>query len=161
MRPRFLPLALLACAATPIQAQTCPKVPVPSLSELFPDTVQGMERQFYNRMDQCYTNIYRPSVEAVKSGALWAVISIEPSSEPSLGQSAADLVAHYAQAERETITVAGWPIAVQAGQAGHEFTALRGSVRVNVVVKGGDGGKHTRNLAVAFLERILPRVPCG
>ena len=94
MRPRFLPLALLAWIAAPAGAQTCPKAPLPSLPELFPDTVQGMERQFYNRMDQCYTNIYRPSAEAVKAGALWAVVSIEPSPTPSLGESAEGLVAH-------------------------------------------------------------------
>lgn len=161
MRPRILSLVLLACFAAPAQAQTCAKAPVPSVSDLFPDTVQGMERQFYNRMEQCYTNIYRPSTEAVKSGALWAVVSIEPSPEPSLGESAQELVAHYAQSGNETITVTGWPVGVTASQAGHDFTALRGAVRINVVVKGGDGGPHTKNLAVAFLERILPLVPCG
>jgi cold shock CspA family protein len=161
MRPRFLPLALLAWIAAPAGAQTCPKAPLPSLPELFPDTVQGMERQFYNRMDQCYTNIYRPSAEAVKAGALWAVVSIEPSPTPSLGESAEGLVAHYAGSEGGTVTVGGWPVAVHASQAGHEFTSLRGGVRINVVVKGGDGGPHTKELAVALYERILPLVPCG
>ncbi|MEJ2204064.1 MAG: hypothetical protein P8170_08135 [Gemmatimonadota bacterium] len=161
MGPRILSLALLACFAASAQAQTCPNAPVPSVSDLFPDTVQGMERQFYNRMDQCYTNVYRPSMEAVKSGALWAVVSIEPSPEPSLGESAQDLAAHYAESGKETITVTGWPVAITASPAGHEFTALRGSVRVDVVVKGGDGGPHTKDLAVAFLQRILPLVPCG
>lgn len=161
MRPRILSLVLLACLAAPAQAQTCSKAPVSSVSSLFPDTVQGMKRQFYNRMDQCYTNLYRPSTEAVSAGALWAVVSIEPSPEPSLGESAQGLVGHYAQSGEETITVTGWPVAFTASQAGHEFTAVRGSVRIHVVVKGGDGGPHTKNLAVAFLERILPLVPCG
>jgi hypothetical protein len=68
-----------------------------------------MERHFYNRMDQGYANAYRPSTEAVKARALWAVVSIEPSPTPSLGESAKSLVAHYASSRDGTIDVDGCP----------------------------------------------------
>jgi len=161
MRPWLTSLAVLACLSAPADAQTCKKAPLPYLPDVFPEVVEGLGRQFYNRMDECYTNLYRPSDAVVEGGGLWAVVSVEPNGEIFLGEAAPGLAAHYANAGSSTITVDGWPVAHIQSQAGDEFVALRGSVRVSVVIKGGDGGPPSTELATAFFKAIFPNLPCG
>lgn len=57
--------------------------------------------------------------------------------------------------------MAGWPVVMRVAPLGDEFVALKGSVRVMVLVKNGDQGEASATFARALMEAILPKVPCG
>ena len=44
---------------------------------------------------------------------------------------------------------------------GDEFVAVKGSLRLTVLVKNGDHGKVSQDLATPFLHLLLAEVPCG
>jgi len=41
------------------------------------------------------------------------------------------------------------------------FIAVKGSVRITVLVKNGDHGQKSQDMATSYLHLILAKVPCG
>ncbi|MFQ5537745.1 MAG: hypothetical protein ACE5GJ_09860, partial [Gemmatimonadota bacterium] len=150
---------LLMAAVHPVAAQECRGRSAPDIRALFPDSVNGLGRQFYNRLGDCYTNLYKPSEGS--GSTPWAVVSIEPNSDKFLGDTADGLAQHYTRAGTDFIRVDGWPVAFSVVEdLGDEFVTLKGPVRITVLIKEGDAGERSRTLATAFLRAILPSVPC-
>lgn len=155
MRARILSILLLLLLAVPAQAQLCSREATPDIPTLFPETVDGLERQFYRTMNACVTHMYQ-------GGAPWAVVSIEPNTDTFLGETAEGLEDHYRRVGARYLTVDGWPVTrVDQGDLGEEFITLRGAVRITVLVKQGDGGEKSEALARTFLREIFDRVPCA
>jgi len=126
----------------------------PEIPTLFPESVDGLKPEFYRTMSGCVTHMYR-------GGSPWAVVSIEPNRDAFLGETAQGLVDHYERNDATYMRFEGWPIAVvDRGDLGDEYVALRGPVRIAVLVKEGDGGSRSEALARSFFEKIFPRIPC-
>lgn len=160
MRPRFLPiLLLLALGAISLQAQTCKKTDPPPLNLLFPEEVDGLEGRLHQTLGGCYTYLYQP--EAMDDTTPWAVVMIEPHSDPFLGEDADALAAHYEERGVNVHRVEEWPVALTDSKVGIEWITLRDSLRVSVVVKNTDDEAAARALADRFFRRILPGLPCG
>ncbi|MDA0311686.1 MAG: hypothetical protein O2992_06165 [Gemmatimonadetes bacterium] len=165
MRTTFLTLLLIVAVAAPIQAQMCQTGPSPELSTLFPNEVAGLTREFYDSRDGCLTNLYRPASYRAAEGttpAEWAVVSIEPHNDPFLGESAEAMKAHYERSGMVLHETSGWPVSFEEISAGHEFVALKGDLRIAVVIKGAANQASSWFLAKKFFDDVLPKVlvPC-
>ena len=156
MRARVLSslLLLLVFLALPGAAQVCAPDQGPEISTLFPDEVDGMERQFYRSMAGAVTNMYPGSTP-------WAVVSMEPNQDVFLGGTADGLIRHYDRAGTDYIRFEGWPVArIQQGDLGEEYVTLRGAVRLTVLVKEAATPAESEATARTFLAAIFPRIPC-
>jgi hypothetical protein len=158
MRARILSAVLLCLpvAAVPLTAQTttCDPEVSPDISILFPAAVEGLNAQFYQTMSGATTKLY-------KGGSPWAVVTIEPNQDLFLGTTADGLVDHYETSGADYVRFEEWPVTmVDQGELGESFITLRGAVRITVLVKEGDGGEATRNLARTFFREIFKLVPC-
>lgn len=157
MRPGLLSLVLALALAAPTGAQVCKQTPPPSLPSLFPESLEGLARSYSMSPGVGCLALYRGD----DAGALWAVLSAEPNTALPLGEDAGALLVHYKGSGKKVIDVDGWPVAVGYLPKGDEFTTLRGSVQLTVLVKNGDQGAASEALATAFLRAVLPAVPCG
>lgn len=154
MRARVPCILLLALLAAPVGAQVCSPEAAPEISTLFPETVQGLEPEFYRAMSGCVTHMYQ-------GGTPWAVVSIEPNQDAFLGETAAGLVQHYERNAADYLLFQEWPVVrIDQGPLGEEFVTLRGPVRITVLVKDGDGGAGSEALARAFFQAVFERLPC-
>jgi hypothetical protein len=157
MRRGVLSFVTALLLASPAGAQVCNRTPPPFLPGLFPETVKGLDVQFSSAPGMGCMAMYR----ATESGAIWAMVSADANPSLPLGESAPDLQKHYEGAGKPVITVDGWPILVSYLPKGDEFVTLKGAVQLSVLVKNGDQGAKSQELATAFLQALLPKVPCG
>lgn len=154
-------LAFLAVLAAPAHAQTCRKAPLPFLPGLFPTSVLSMPLEFVTDPSGGCTAWYRPPSQAARSSQPWAMVSAEANREATLGEDAGAIRSRFGPPTYTVLTMADWPVVVRSATLGEEFVAIKGSVRVVVLVKNGDGGEASRALARAAMEQILPQIPCG
>lgn len=161
MRTGLPALLLLAVLAVPAQSQTCRKVPPPFLPGLFPESALGMELQFATDPTGGCTGMYRPASASARASRTWAMVSIEANADTALGETAAGVAARFPAPTYTLFTMGDWPVAMRLAPLGDEFVAVKGSVKVVVLVKNGDQGEASRSLAAALLEKILPQIPCG
>lgn len=161
MRTSLSTLLLLAALVQPVQGQTCLKAPLPFLPHLVPQRVQGMPAQFTSDPAGGCRAMFRPAAEAEWAARPWAIVAIEENRDPRLGEDAAAIRAAFATPGYTVYDMSGWPVVMRAAPLGDEFVALKGAVRVVVLVKNGDQGEASASLATAFMEAILPKVPCG
>jgi hypothetical protein len=84
---------------------------------------------------------------------------VEPSE--TLGTSADGLRQQYASNATPFIMVDDWPVSVTVRPIGDEFVAIRGSLRITVLVKNGDHAQASQDLATPVLHLIMAKVPCG
>lgn len=157
---RSLPfIACLLALAAPAGAQVCRQAPPPFLPSLFPETLQGLNREFSSAPGEGCMGMFRPAESG--AGKMWAVVSVDPNTALPLGETAEALQSNYEGGGKAVILIDGWPAAVAYVTMGDEFTTLRGSLKVTVLVKNGDHGTASQEMATAFLRAILPLVPCG
>lgn len=157
----FLPALLLAAAwAAPAQAQTCLKAPPPFLPHLVPERVLGITAQFTSDPSGGCRAMFRPASESEWASRPWAIVAIEENKDTALGEHAEAIRARYNVPGYSVHEMAGWPVVMRVAPLGDEFVALKGSVRVMVLVKNGDQGAASGRLARSFMEAILPKVPC-
>jgi len=161
MRTVLPAVLLMAVLAAPAQAQTCKKVPPPFLPGLFPERAAGMEVQFATDPTGGCTAMYRPASAAARAERPWAMVNIEANTDGALGEEPDSVLRRFTAPTYALYTMAGWPVVMRQAPLGDEFVAVRGSVRVLVLVKNGDHGEVSRALAAAVMEQILPKVPCG
>ena len=154
-------LLLLGLLAAPVQGQTCAKVPPPFLPGLFPENVAGMALQFATDPTGGCTGMYRPAAEGARQAQPWAVVAIDTNRDEKLGADAEAFVARFRPPTYTIVTMGGWPVSQRQAPLGDEFVAVKGSVRVLVLVKNGDQGEASQRLAAALMEKILPLIPCG
>jgi hypothetical protein len=161
MRTGLPTLVLLACLCAPAHGQTCTKAPIPFLPGLFPETAQGFTLQFATDPTGGCTGMYRPAALSAREVTPWAVVAIEASPDPTLGETAESIEKRFSPPIYTLFTMADWPVAMRVAPMGDEFVTTKGSVRVTVTVKNGDQGERSRTLASALLGKILPKIPCG
>lgn len=154
-------LAVLAVLAAPAHAQTCRKAPPPFLPGLFPSTVLSMPLEFVTDPSGGCTAWYRPTSQAARASQPWAMVTAEANREANLGENADVIRSRFGPPTYAVLTMGDWPVVLRAAPLGEEFVAIKGSVRVVVLVKNGDGGEASRALAQAAMEQILPQIPCG
>lgn len=157
MRRGFLFVLSALLLATPAGAQVCHQTPPPFLPSLFPEAVKGLNLEFSSAPGMGCMAMYRTS----QTGAMWAMVSADANPSLPLGEAAEALQSHYQAGGKQVITVDGWPILVAYLPKGDEFLTLRGSVQLSVLIKNGDQGAGSQELATAFLQAMLPKVPCG
>lgn len=160
MRAMFLTLLLVVVSATPLEAQVCREGPLPPLADLFPDEVTELVREFYDARDGCLTNLYRPAnyrdPDAVTGP--WAVVMIEPHTDPFLGISAEQMTTHYERSGAVIHEVDEWPITYNETGVGHEYVTLKGELRIAIMIKDAESAASSWALAEKFFSAILPKV---
>lgn len=161
MRTSLSTLLFLAAIAHPAQAQTCLKAPPPFFPHLVPERALGMAPQFTTDPTGGCRAMFRPTTEAEWSVRPWAIVAVEENKDAGLGEDADAIRARLTVPGYTLHEMAGWPVVMRATPLGDEFVALKGSVRVMVLVKNGDQGAASAATAAALMELILPRVPCG
>lgn len=161
MRTSLSALLLLAALAHPAHAQTCLKTPPPNFPQLVPERVLGMPAQFTSDPVGGCRAMFRPANEAEWETRPWAMVAIEENKEAGLGENAAAVRARFNAPGYTVHEMDGWPVVMRVAPLGDEFVALKGSVRVMVLVKNGDQGEASGALARVLMEAILPKVPCG
>ena len=157
MRPGLLNFVLALVLAAPAGAQVCKQTPPPLLPSLFPESVEGLSRSYSMAPGAGCLALYR----GASTEGLWAVLSAETNPAPPLGEAADALRSRYQGDGKQVVDVDGWPLAVTYLPKGDEFTTLRGSVQITVLVKNGDQGAVSEALAAAFFRAVFPNVPCG
>jgi hypothetical protein len=161
MRAILLFSAMAVILASPAESQTCKKAPPPFLPGLFPKSVEGYPLEFASVPGGGCMGMYRPPSEARRESSPWVVVSIEVEPSETLGVSAVELSQKYHDMATPFITVDDWPVTVTVRSIGDEFVAVKGSLRLTVLVKNGDHGKVSQDLATPFLHLLLAEVPCG
>lgn len=161
MRTFLSALVLLGALVAPVQAQTCLKAPPPFFPHLVPERAMGMPAQFTSDPTGGCRAMFRPASEAEWEARVWAIVAIEENKDAALGEDADGIRARFAAPGSTVYEMAGWPVIMRVAPLGDEFVALKGSVRVAVLVKNGDQGEASANFARALMEAILPKVPCG
>ena len=161
MRAILLCSTLAIVLAAPAAGQTCKKAPPPFLPSLFPEKVAGTTLEFSSVPGGGCMGMYRPTDPAKRESSPWAVLSIEVEPSKTLGVSADELRQHYVTNATRFIEVDGWPVAMTVRSIGDEFVAIRGSLKITVMVRNGDHGKASEELATPFFHLMLPKVPCG
>lgn len=162
MRAILLGSVLAVIVAAPAAGQTCKKTPPPFLPDLFPRSVAGISLEFASvpGSSGCMA-MYRPASQADRESKLWVVVSMEAEPSDTLGRSADELRKEYEGSATRFIIVDGWPVSMTEYSIGEEFIAVKGSVRIIVLVKNGDHGQKSRDMATTYLHLILAKVPCG
>ena len=165
MRTLFLTLLLVAVVAAPLQAQVCREGPPPTLSTLFPEQVADLDREFYDMRDGCLTNVYKMRNYIPAAGAdspMWAVVMIEPNTDPFLGGTLDGMKAHYERSEMDVYPVADWIVSGAETSVGYEFVTLKGDIRVTVMIKEAANQAGAWTLAEQFFAEVLPKIliPC-
>lgn len=161
MRPCLPSLMFVALMAAPLQAQTCKPAPPPFLPDLFPEAVKGLPREFSLSPGSGCMALYRPADTGLRESKPWAVVSIEPNAKPATGASAEAARSALVEAGNSVMTMADWPVGFAPRPKGDEFVAIKGSLKITVLIKNGDQGAASRALATTFFETMLPTVPCG
>jgi hypothetical protein len=105
--------------------------------------------------------LYRPTDPGRRESEPWAVLSIEPNAKPATGASAHEASSTLLHGGSQIITVSGWPVGFAVRPKGDEYVALKGSLKITVLVKNGDQGEASQALALPFFQAILPTIPCG
>lgn len=160
MRAGLPILFLAALVASPLPGQVCSRVPPPFLPGLFPESALGLTLEFATDPSGGCTGMYRPASAEARRTSPWAVVNIELNHE-ALGDTAEAIRTRFVPPLNTVYTMSGWPVVMRVAPLGDEFVALKGSVRVMVLVKNGDQGEASRALAEAIMERVLPQIPCG
>jgi hypothetical protein len=162
MRAILLGSVLALIMAAPVSGQTCAKTPLPFLPGMFPRSVAGMPVEFASAPGSsgCMA-MYRPASQAERESEPWVVVSIDPEPSDTLGRSADEMRKEYKSSATRFITVDGWPVSMTQESVGDEFIAVKGSVRITVLVKNGDHGQKSQDMATSYLHLILAKVPCG
>lgn len=161
MRTSLSALVLLGALVAPVQAQTCLKAPPPFFPHLVPERAMGMPARFAPDPVGGCRAMFRPVNEAEWETRPWAMVAIEENKETGLGEDAAAVRARFSAPGYTVHEMAGWPVVMRVAPLGDEFVALKGSVRVMVLVKNGDQGEASGAMARTLMEAILPKVPCG
>lgn len=161
MRPCLPSLLFVFLLATPAAAQTCKPAPSPFLPDLFPESVKGLPKEFSVAPGAGCMALYRPEDPAQRETHPWAVVTIEPNGNPESGASAEAAQTTLLHNGSQVITISDWPVGFAVRPKGDEFVALKGSLKITVLVKNGDQGATSQALARPFFEKILPTVPCG
>ena len=161
MRAILLFSTLAIVLAAPAASQTCKKAPPPFLPSLFPKKVGGATLEFSSVPGGGCMGMYRPADLSKRESSPWAVLSIEVEPSETLGASADDLRQHYVTNATDFIEVDGWPVSVTVRSIGDEFVAIRGSLRITVMVRNGDHGEASEAIATPFFHLMLGKVPCG
>ena len=161
MRPSLPTLLLLACVAAPLQAQTCKKAPPPFLPSLLPQQVAGMPLEFSTDPSGGCMSLYRPEGTAARASKPWAVVTLEANTDDAIGEDAEGIRARFEAEGIAVLNMGDWAIVFRELAKGDEYVALKGTVKVTVLVKNGDHGPASEALATRFFEVILPKVPCG
>jgi hypothetical protein len=136
-------------------------VPPPFLPALLPETVAGMPLEFSSDPTGACMSLYRPETLAARGSSPWAVVLLDANSSDTLGEQAAGIRARFTAANEKVVTMGDWPVVVRQLPKGDEYVALKGSVKLTVLVKNGDHGAVSDALATRFFEAILPKIPCG
>ena len=160
MRAILLCLALAIVPAAAI-GQTCKKAPPPFLPDLFPRSVSGYPLEFASVPGGGCMGMYRPPTAERRDNSPWVVLGLEVEPNEKLGTSAEALRQQYADMATRFIMVDDWPVTVEVRSIGDEFVAIKGSLRISVLVKNGDHGEASEKLARPFLHQLLAKVPCG
>jgi hypothetical protein len=161
MRAILLGSLLAVIVAAPAAGQTCGKKPPPFLPDLFPRSVGGVSLEFTSVPGGGCMAMYRPESQADRESKPWVVASIEVEPSETLGSSADELRKQYESTGTRFITVDGWPVSVAEEPVGDEFIAVKGSLRISVLVKNGDHGQKSQDAATPYLHLLLAKVPCG
>ena len=161
MRAILLCSTLAVVLAAPAGSQTCKKAPPPFLPSLFPQKVGGTTLEFSSVPGGGCMGMYRPADLAKRESSPWVVMSIEVEPSETLGVSAEELRQRYVTNATKFIEVDDWPVAVTVRSIGDEFVAIRGSLKITVMVRNGDHGQASEALATPFLHLMLAKVPCG
>ena len=161
MRAILLSSTLAIFLAAPCGSQTCKKAPPPSLPSLFPEAVRGYPLEYASLPGGGCMGMYRPPSQERRESSPWVVVSIEVEPSETLGVSAVEMRQKYQDMATSFITVDEWPVTVTVRSIGDEFVAVKGSLRITVLVKNGDHGKASQDFATPFLHLLLARVPCG
>jgi hypothetical protein len=161
MRAILLFSAMAVILATPAVGQTCKKAPPPFLPGLFPRSVEGYPLEFASVPGGGCMGMYRPPSQERRESSPWVVVSIEVEPSETLGVSAVEMRQKYQDMATTFITVDEWPVTVTVRSIGDEFVAVKGSLRITVLVKNGDHGKASQDLATPFLHLLLAEAPCG
>jgi len=161
MRAILLCSALAVILAVPVESQTCKKAPPPFLPGLFPRAVEGYPLEFSGVPGGGCMGMYRPPTTARRDSSPWVVVSIDVEPSETLGESAEELTRKYRDMATPYFTVDDWPVTMTQRSIGDEFVAVKGSLRITVLVKNGDHGKASQDLATPFLHLLLGKVPCG
>jgi hypothetical protein len=161
MRRGLPTLLLLACLAAPLEAQSCKKVAPPFLASLVPERVADLPVEFSTDPGGGCRTLYRPENVETRAFALWAVVTVEGNANANLGESAEEIRAKFASATTPVLTMSDWPVVFSPLDKGDEYVAIKGSVKVTVLVKNGDHGSASEALASQFFAKILPKIPCG
>jgi hypothetical protein len=159
VRSSLAALLLLFVATSALDGQVCKKVPPPFLPGLMPESVMGMTLQIGTDPTGGCTGMYRPQSAAARQSQPWAMLSLKPNPDPTLGEDADAIRARYET--QKVFTMGGWPVVMRKAPLGDEFVAIKGGVCVTVLVKNGDHGEASRALAEALMEQVLPELPCG
>lgn len=161
MRPCLPSLMFVALFSAPLGAQTCKPTPLPFLPDLFPESVKGLPKEFSLSPGSGCMALYRPGDPGLWESRPWAVVSIEPNAKPDSGASAEAAKSVLLAGGSQVVTVGDWPVGFASRPKGDEFVAIKGSVKITVLIKNGDQGDASRALALPFFQAILPEVPCG
>jgi hypothetical protein len=162
MRAILLGSVLAVIVTAPAGGQTCAKTPPPFFLDMFPRSVAGISVEFTSVPggSGCM-GMYRPASQAERESEPWVVASIDAEPSDSLGRSADEMRRMYQRSGTRFIIVDGWPVSMTQEPVGDEFIAVKGSVRITVLVKNGDHGQKSQDVATSYLHLILAKVPCG
>ncbi|HKJ02027.1 MAG TPA: hypothetical protein VJ997_06215 [Longimicrobiales bacterium] len=161
MRTSLPTLLLLACVVVPVQGQTCKKAPPPFLPTLLPESVAGMPLEFSSDPTGACMSLFRPEDLAARATSPWAVVILAINPDDALGESGEVMHARFTALGERVVKMGDWPVVMRELVKGDEYVALRGSVKLTVLVKNGDHGAVSDALAARFFEAILPKIPCG
>jgi len=106
-------------------------------------------------------SLYRPVTAAERVKGIWAVVTLEANTDDTVGETAQSIHEKFTGATATILTMGDWPIVFRALTKGDEYVALKGSVKLTVLVKNGDHGPASEELAARFFRSMLPKVPCG
>jgi len=161
MRHSLPTLFILACLALPAQAQTCKKVTPPFLPSLLPERVAGMPLEFATDPGGGCMSLYRPEDPTARMDAMWIVVTLEANTDDKVGETGESIRKSFTPPDYSVVSMSDWPIVFRELLKGDEFVALKGSVKLTVLVKNGDHGSGSAALAARVFEVVLPKVPCG
>lgn len=102
--------------------------------------------------------MYRPADQGQRQPQPRVVVSIESEPSGTLGEWAEELHKQYAPESTAVITVDDWPVAMKQASVGDECVAVKGALRITVLVKHGDHGPRSQEGALPYLHLLLAKL---